>query len=163
MRIQEVIILAKKNHIAIRGYISCAMGCPYEGAMPIEKITLLAKKLFELGCDEIAISDTIGTGNPHLAQNIIRAVLKYVPLDNIAIHFHDTYGQALVNIYACLELGVAKMDASVGGLGGCPYAKGASGNVATEKVLYLLNALNIETGVDAEKLMIARDFIRAAF
>lgn len=158
-RIADVIAIAKKNTVSIRAYISCTMGCPYEGFIAIEKTAALAKKLFEMGCDEIAISDTIGTGTPQLAKDIISAVIKHIPVDKIAIHFHDTYGQALANIVACLELGVSKIDASVGGLGGCPYAKGASGNVATEEVLYLLQGLKIETGVDLQKAIKANTFI----
>ncbi|OGT51844.1 MAG: hydroxymethylglutaryl-CoA lyase [Gammaproteobacteria bacterium RIFCSPHIGHO2_12_FULL_42_13] len=159
-RINEVIAEAKKHAIFIRGYISCVMGCPYEGFIPVEKTAELANRLFEIGCDEIALGDTIGTGNPLLAQQLIQAVSAHIPLDKIAIHFHDTYGQALVNIYACLQLGISKIDASVGGLGGCPYAKGAAGNVATEKVLYLLNNLTIKTGVDIEKVKAATAYIK---
>lgn len=160
-RIANIITLAKQHNISIRGYISCTMGCPYEGFLPVEKTVSLAKKLYAMGCDEIAIADTIGTGTPGLAKEIITAVSKHIPMDRIAIHFHDTYGQALANIYACLELGVSKIDASVGGLGGCPYAKGASGNVATEEVLYLLNGLKIETGVDLDKAIKASEFIHS--
>jgi len=158
-RIRDIIAIAKQHKISVRGYISCTMGCPYEGFIAIENTVTIAEKLLALGCDEIAISDTIGTGTPLLAKNIIEAVLKKIPLEKIAIHFHDTYGQALANIYACLELGVTKIDASIGGLGGCPYAKGASGNVATEEVLYLLNGLNIETGIDLQKAIYASQFI----
>ena len=161
-RITEIIKKAKKHAIFVRGYISCVMGCPYEGFISIEKTAEMAKKLYEMGCDEIALGDTVGTGNPLLATALIHAVSAHVPIHKIAIHFHDTYGQALVNIYACLMLGISKIDASVGGLGGCPYAKGAAGNVATEKVLYLLNNLKIDTGVDIEKVKIASTFIRGA-
>ncbi len=162
-RITEIIKIAKPNTIFIRGYISCVLGCPYEGFIAPENTAKIAKKLLAMGCDEIALGDTIGTGTPLKAQALIHAVNKYVPIDKIAIHFHDTYGQAIANIFACLQLGISKIDASVGNLGGCPYAKGATGNVATESVLYLLNELNIETGVDLHKVLKARDFIRGYF
>lgn len=160
-RIADIILVAKKNHITVRGYISCTMGCPYEGMIPIENTVKIAQQLLTLGCDEIVIADTIGTGTPLLAHTILHAVMQHIPLEKIAIHFHDTYGQAIANIFTCLELGVFKIDASVGGLGGCPYAKGASGNVATEDVLYLLHQLQIETGVDLHKAIKASDFIHA--
>ena len=160
-RITEVIAIAKPAKITIRGYISCTLGCPYEGLIAIEKTAQLAKQLLAMGCDEIALADTIGTGTPKITQELIQAVTRFVPIEKIAIHFHDTYGQAIANIYAALTLGVAKIDSSVGGLGGCPYAKGASGNVATEEVLYLLNGLNIHTGVDLNKIIRASDFIHA--
>lgn len=158
-RIKNIIYITKAKNISVRGYISCTMGCPYEGFIDIEKTVTLAKKLIELGCDEIAIADTIGTGTPLLAQQLIQAVTTHIPIEKIAIHFHDTYGQALANIFACLELGISKIDSSVGGLGGCPYAKGASGNVATEDVLYLLNGLHIETNIDLQKTIDAGRFI----
>lgn len=158
-RIHDIIQITQSNNISVRAYISCTIGCPYEGFIAIEKTAEIAKKLLGMGCDEIAIADTIGTGTPLLAQQVIQAVLKHVPIEKIAIHFHDTYGQALANIFACLELGVAKIDSSVGGLGGCPYAKDASGNVATEDVLYLLNGLNIETNIDLKKAIQASEFI----
>lgn len=159
--ITKIIAAAKQKNISIRGYISCTLGCPYEGFIDIEKSAQLAKQLFEMGCDEIDVADTIGTGTPLLAQQLIRAVMQFVPLEKIAIHFHDTYGQALANIYACLELGISNIDSAVGGLGGCPYAKGASGNIATEEVLYLLNGLNIKTGIDLNKIIKADKFIHA--
>lgn len=158
-RIAEIIKIAKSKKIFIRGYISCVMGCPYEKFIAIEKTTVLAKKLFEMGCDEIALGDTIGTGTPPLAQKLIHAVNQFVPIEKIAIHFHDTYGQAIANISACLQLGISKIDSSVGSLGGCPYAKGATGNVSTESVLYLLNGLNIETGIDLDAVKKAKEFI----
>lgn len=160
-RISEIIKIAKQKKIFIRGYISCVMGCPYEKFITIEKTAALAKKLFEMGCDEIALGDTIGTGTPLLAQELIHAVNKFIPIEKIAIHFHDTYGQAITNIFACLQLGISKIDSSVGSLGGCPYAKGATGNVATESVLYLLNELKIETGVNLNAAKKARNFIRS--
>lgn len=158
-RIQKILEVTKSKNISVRACISCAMGCPYEGFISIENTVKIAKKLLEMGCDEIAVADTIGTGTPLLAQQLIQSVAQYIPIEKLAIHFHDTYGQALANIFACLELGVSKIDASVGGLGGCPYAKGASGNVATEAVLYLLNGMDIETGVDFKKTVKASDFI----
>lgn len=160
-RINDVILIAKKNHMTVRGYISCTMGCPYEGMIPIENTVNIAQQLLTVGCDEIVIADTIGTGTPLLAQNILRAVMQHIPLEKLAIHFHDTYGQAIANIFACLELGIFKIDSSVGGLGGCPHAKGASGNVATEDVLYLLHQLQIETGIDLHKAINASDFIHS--
>lgn len=159
-RIQSIIVLAKQHNIYVKGYISCAMGCPYEGLLPIEKTVALAEKLLALGCDEIAISDTIGTGTPSLTHTLMAAICQKIPIEKIAIHFHDTYGHAIENIRTCLALGISKIDASIGGLGGCPYAKGASGNVATEKVLALLNSLNIETGIDKEKAAKAATFIK---
>lgn len=160
-RIQEIVPVAKKNNLTVRAYISCALGCPYEGFIAPEKSAQLALRLHEMGCDEIALADTIGVGTPFQAQQLIRAASQTVPINKLAIHFHDTYGQALANIYACLELGISTIDASVGGLGGCPYAKGASGNVATEDVVYLLNGLGIKTGVDLNALISASEFIHA--
>lgn len=159
-RIQAILDIAKPNNIFVRAYISCALGCPYEGFIQPKVTAEIAKKLFAMGCDEIAVGDTIGTGTPLKAQALIQAVHQYVPIEKIAIHFHDTYGQAIANIFTCLQLGISKIDASVGSLGGCPYAKGATGNVATESVLYLLNDLNIETGIDLKKVTKAREFIR---
>lgn len=158
-RIHEIIQITQAKNIFVRAYISCTLGCPYEGFIAIEKTAEIAKKIFSMGCDEISIADTIGTGTPLLAQQLIQSVSKHVPIEKIAIHFHDTYGQALANIFACLELGISKIDASVGGLGGCPYAKGASGNVATEDVLYLLNGLHIETNVNLKAALKASEFI----
>jgi hydroxymethylglutaryl-CoA lyase len=141
--------------LRVRGYVSCVLGCPYEGAVPVEKVAEVAAALDALGCREISLGDTIGVGTPLKARAMLAAVAERVPLDRLAVHFHDTYGQALANILACLELGVATVDAAVAGLGGCPYAKGASGNVATEDVVYMLNGLGIETGIDLEKLAAA--------
>jgi hydroxymethylglutaryl-CoA lyase len=151
--IAEINLLAKQHKIPVRGYISCVLGCPYEGDIALNMVTEVAQKLYALGCHEIALGDTIGVGTPNKAQAMIKAVSDVIPIQKIAIHFHDTYGQALANIYACLELGVAIIDSSIAGLGGCPYAKGASGNVATEDVLYLLNGLGIKTGVNLELLL----------
>jgi isopropylmalate/homocitrate/citramalate synthase len=141
--------------LRVRGYVSCVLGCPYEGAVPVGKVAEVAAALDALGCGEISLGDTIGVGTPLKARAMLAAVAERVPLERLAVHFHDTYGQALANILACLELGVATVDAAVAGLGGCPYAKGASGNVATEDVVYMLNGLGIETGIDLEKLAAA--------
>jgi isopropylmalate/homocitrate/citramalate synthase len=141
--------------LRVRGYVSCVLGCPYEGAVPVEKVAEVAAALEALGCGEISLGDTIGVGTPLKARAMLAAVAERVPLDRLAVHFHDTYGQALANIFACLEFGVATVDAAVAGLGGCPYARGASGNVATEDVVYMLNGLGIETGIDLEKLAAA--------
>lgn len=158
-RIEEVLDLAKQNHIRIRAYISCVLGCPYEGKMAAEKVANLADKLFKMGCYEISLGDTIGVGTPLATQHLLELVSQYVPISKLAVHFHDTYGQALANIYAALSLGIAIVDSSVAGIGGCPYAKGATGNVATEDVLYMLNGMGIETGVDLKKLLAAGRFI----
>lgn len=144
---------AKDHHMKVRGYVSCAMGCPYEGDISVESVVKVSHSLLEMGCEEISISDTIGVGTAHQVQYIIEQVAQKVPIDKIAIHCHDTYGQALTNIYASLEKGVSVIDSSVAGLGGCPYAKGATGNVATEDVIYLLNGLGISSGVDLEKVI----------
>lgn len=161
-RITEVVALARVNDIAVRGYLSCVLGCPYEGEMTPEKVAKLAASLWELGCQEISLGDTIGVGTPLKTISMLSAVSEHIPKDKLAVHFHDTYGQALANIYAALMQGIAIIDTSVAGLGGCPYAHGAAGNVATEDVLYLLNGLNIETGVDLTKIMAASTFITNA-
>lgn len=154
-RIQEVCEKALRHHIRIRGYISCVLGCPYEGEIKLQDIKSLADALIQMGCYEISLGDTIGVGTAQKAKNLVETLAKNIPLEKLALHFHDTYGQALANIYACLELGVSTIDSSAGGLGGCPYAPGAGGNVATEDVLYLLNGLGIETGVDLNKVIAA--------
>lgn len=158
-RFHPVVEAAKAHDIKIRGYISCALGCPYEGEISPHKVAEVAKTLFELGCYEISLGDTIGVGTPKKAVQMIDRVAQKIPVERIAAHFHDTYGQSLANLYAVLQLGVSVIDSSVAGIGGCPYARGASGNVASEDVLYLLNGLNIETGVSLEKLMEAGQFI----
>lgn len=160
-RCADIIILAKKNNLAIRAYISCVMGCPYEGRVDAHKVVDIAEKLLCLGCDEISLGDTIGTGTPKQAQKLIELTAKKIPLEKLAAHFHDTYGQALANLFAVLEKGITIIDSSVSGLGGCPYARGASGNAATEDVLYMLMGLGIETGVDMKKLLKAGSFISA--
>ncbi len=152
-RFQPVMEAARKHRIPVRGYVSTVMGCPYEGDIAPEQVASVARELVAMGCYEISLGDTIGTGTPLKAKRMLEAVARDIPVERLAAHFHDTYGQALANLYAVLEEGVAAIDASVAGLGGCPYAKGASGNVASEDVLYLLNGLGIETGVDLEKLV----------
>jgi len=158
-RFEPVVAAAKENGIRVRGYVSCVLGCPYEGDIDTSAVADVAAKLDAMGCYEISLGDTVGVGTPAKAQAMIAAVAARVPVERLAVHFHDTYGQALANIYAALEMGVAVVDSSVAGLGGCPYAKGASGNVATEDVVYMLNGLGIETGVDLEKLIEAGRFI----
>ena len=158
-RFREVIAAAKQHQIAVRGYISCCLGCPYEGDIAVDTVAELADTLFQMGCYEISLGDTIGVGTPNKVIALLDAVSNVVPTEHLAVHFHDTYGQALANIYAALQQGIQTVDSSVAGLGGCPYAKGASGNVATEDVLYLLNGLGIETGVDLEKLIHVGRFI----
>lgn len=151
-RFAPVIELAKANNIRVRGYVSTVMGCPYEGEINPAQVASVSRDLLDMGCYEISLGDTIGIGTPLKAKRMLAAVSRQVPMDKLAAHFHDTYGQALANLYAVIEEGVAVIDASVAGLGGCPYAKGASGNVATEDVLYMLNGLGIETGVELNKL-----------
>tara|TARA_A200000159_G_scaffold163577_2_gene190297 strand:- start:32504 stop:33418 length:915 start_codon:yes stop_codon:yes gene_type:complete len=158
-RFVPIMAAAKQANIKVRGYVSCTVGCPYEGNIDPEQVAIVAEKLFAMGCYEISLGDTVGVGNPANVTKMIQAVSARVPLEKLAVHFHDTYGQALTNIYAALQLGVSVVDSAVAGLGGCPYAKGASGNVATEDVLYMLNGLNITTGVDFEKLLKAGWFI----
>ncbi|SDW83093.1 hydroxymethylglutaryl-CoA lyase [Marinobacter mobilis] len=158
-RFAPVVEEARKHGIPVRGYVSTVLGCPYEGEIQPEQVATVAKALYDLGCYEISLGDTIGVGTPLKAKRMLEAVSRDIPMAHLAAHFHDTYGQALANLYAVLEEGIAVIDASVAGLGGCPYAKGASGNVATEDVLYLLNGLGIETGVDLEKLVATGDWI----
>jgi hydroxymethylglutaryl-CoA lyase len=152
-RFRPVTAAARAAGIKVRGYISCVLGCPYEGEIAPARVAEVARALHDMGCYEISLGDTIGVGTPGKTQRMIEAVAQRVPVGKLAGHYHDTYGQALANIYASLEMGVATFDSSVAGLGGCPYAKGASGNVATEDVLYLLNGLGIETGVDLDKVV----------
>ncbi|MHA1152867.1 MAG: hydroxymethylglutaryl-CoA lyase [Alphaproteobacteria bacterium] len=151
-RFAPVAEAARAAGMPLRGYVSCVLGCPYEGEIAPAAVAEVAERLFDLGCAEISLGDTIGVGTPARAQTMIEAVAERVPIERLAVHFHDTYGQALANILACLERGVVAIDSSVAGLGGCPYAKGASGNVASEDVLYMLNGLGIETGVDLARL-----------
>jgi isopropylmalate/homocitrate/citramalate synthase len=158
-RFRPVAETALAQGIRVRGYVSCVLGCPYQGEVPVAEVARVSKALIDLGCYEISLGDTIGVGTAGKARALISQVSDVVPLEKLAVHFHDTYGQALANIHACLEAGVAVVDASVAGLGGCPYAKGASGNVATEDVVYLLNGLGIESGVDLKSLAATGDWI----
>lgn len=161
-RFVPVVNAARAAGIAVRGAISCALGCPYEGEIAPEKVAYVARLMKDIGVEHVAVADTIGVGTPHRAQRALEAALSVYDIADVSGHFHDTYGQALANIYAALELGVAQFDASVAGLGGCPYAKGATGNVATEDVVYLLEGLGIETGIDLDALVDAGAFISEA-
>lgn len=152
-RFAPVMDMAQAHDIKVRGYVSCVMGCPYEGDIRPQQVADVAKALDQMGCYEISLGDTIGVGTVLKTQSMLAAVMEDIPVEKLAVHFHDTYGQALVNIYEALALGVATVDSSVGGLGGCPYAKGASGNVATEDVLYMLQGLNIQTGCDLDSVI----------
>lgn len=154
-RFEPLLALAKQHNIPVRGYLSCVLGCPYEGDVPASKVAEVAAKLLDMGCYEISLGDTIGVGTPVKTTKMLEAVLENVPVDKVAVHFHDTYGQALANILVALQLGVSVVDSAVAGLGGCPYAKGASGNVATEDVVYMLNGMGIKTGVDLSLLTLA--------
>ena len=158
-RFRPVLEEAKINNIPVRGYISCVLGCPYQGKVAVENVVNLAAKMTEMGCFQISLGDTIGAGTPVQAKRMVQKVSEKVPVSKLALHFHDTRGQALANIYACLELGVTVIDASVAGLGGCPYAKGATGNVATEDVVFMLHGMDIETGIDLNKLIETGRFI----
>jgi hydroxymethylglutaryl-CoA lyase len=159
-RFAPVFAAARAAGIRVRGYVSCALGCPYEGEVNPARVAEVAGKLFAAGCYEISLGDTIGVGTPARAKQMIAAVTTKVPAEHLAGHFHDTYGQALTNIYASIEMGVRAFDASVSGLGGCPYAPGAAGNVASEDLLYMLNGMSIGTGVDLDRLIAAGAFIR---
>ncbi len=158
-RFRPVAKAALADGMRVRGYISCVLGCPYEGDVAPAAVAGVARELDAMGCYEVSLGDTIGTGTPIKAQAMIDAVAAHVPPVRLAAHFHDTYGQALANLLAVMQQGVAVIDTAVAGLGGCPYAKGASGNVATEDVLYMLDGLGIETGIDMEKLLAASQFI----
>lgn len=158
-RYASVVDEARKHGVPVRGYVSTVLGCPYEGDIQPEQVATVAKALYDMGCYEISLGDTIGVGTPLKAKRMLEAVTRHVPVEHLAAHFHDTYGQALANLYAVLEEGVAIVDSSVGGLGGCPYASGASGNVATEDVVYLLNGLGIESGLTLESLVAVGNWI----
>ncbi|ATJ82404.1 hydroxymethylglutaryl-CoA lyase [Halomonas beimenensis] len=161
-RFAPVLERAREANVRVRGYVSCVLGCPYEGEIAPAKVAEVAKALHDMGCYEISLGDTIGTGTPLKAKRMLEAVAREVPMARLAAHFHDTYGQALANLYAVLEEGVAVVDSSVAGLGGCPYAKGASGNVASEDVVYLLDGLGIDTGIDLDKLAATGSWITQA-
>jgi hydroxymethylglutaryl-CoA lyase len=158
-RFESVAKAAKEHGLRLRGSISCSFGCPYQGEVPLEAVADVVARMRDLGCDEIDIADTIGVSTPHKTQAVMETAARAFALERISGHFHDTYGQALANIYASLEVGVAIFHSSVSGLGGCPYAKGATGNVATEDVLYMLNGLGIETGIDLDQVVDAGGFI----
>jgi hydroxymethylglutaryl-CoA lyase len=160
-RFRPVAEAAQKKGIRVRGYVSCVLGCPYQGEVQPAAVAEVAARLLEMGCYEISLGDTIGVGTPASVTRMLAEVALLVPVERLAGHYHDTYGMALANIYASLEMGVAVFDASVAGLGGCPYAAGASGNVATEDVVYLMNGLGIETGVDLDRLVDAGAWICA--
>jgi hydroxymethylglutaryl-CoA lyase len=161
-RFEPVIEAARAAGVRVRGYVSCVLGCPYQGEVPPHTVADVAGELHQMGCYEISLGDTIGVGTAGHTKIMLETTAKRVQIDKLAGHYHDTYGQALANIYASLEMGVAVFDSSVAGLGGCPYAKGATGNVATEDVIYLLSGLGIETGIDLDRLIDAGEFISAA-
>jgi isopropylmalate/homocitrate/citramalate synthase len=158
-RFAPVVTAARAQGVRVRGYISCVIDCPYEGAIAPQAVAAVAKALRDMGCYEISLGDTIGSGTPARMQTMIHAVNNEVPITELAVHCHDTYGQALANIYAALQLGISTVDSSIAGLGGCPYAKGASGNVASEDVVYMLHGLGIATGVDLNALLRAGQMI----
>ncbi|XP_026141550.1 hydroxymethylglutaryl-CoA lyase, mitochondrial-like isoform X1 [Carassius auratus] len=159
LRFEEVMRAANQEGVPVRGYVSCVLGCPYEGKVSPNKVAEVAKRLYSMGCYEISLGDTIGVGTPGGMTEMLNAVKKEVPVEALAVHCHDTYGQALANILVALQNGVSVVDSSVAGLGGCPYAQGASGNVATEDVVYMLHGLGIHTGVDLPKLLDAGSYI----
>jgi hydroxymethylglutaryl-CoA lyase len=160
-RFKPVLVRAKADGVKVRGYISCVLGCPFEGEIKPKAVADVAKTLWDLGCYEISLGDTIGVGTPTRAKEMLRAVGAHVPMAKLAMHFHDTYGQALANLYAGMEEGVRVIDSAAGGLGGCPFAPGATGNVATEDVVYMLEGMGIRTGVDMQKLLAATNDITA--
>ncbi|SDC37925.1 hydroxymethylglutaryl-CoA lyase [Cupriavidus sp. YR651] len=161
-RFAPVAAAAKEAGVRLRGSISCSLGCPYQGEVPVSAVIDVVRRMRELGCDEIDIADTIGVGTPGKVQDVMRAAVAEFPIDRLSGHFHDTYGQALSNILASLEVGIGIFHASVAGLGGCPYAKGATGNVATEDVLYMLHGMGLHTGIDLEAVVRTGDYISQA-
>jgi len=161
-RFRPVAAAAREAGVAVRGYISCVLGCPYEGEVPVARVVAVARELSDMGCYEVSLGDTIGVGTPALARAVFVDVAAALGPERVALHFHDTYGQALANILACMEEGAATIDSAVSGLGGCPYAPGAAGNVATEDVLYMLAGMGIATGIDFDALADAGTFICAA-
>jgi hydroxymethylglutaryl-CoA lyase len=158
-RFRDVAQAAKQNRIRLRGSISCAFGCPYQGEVALDSVADVVRRMRDLGCDEIDIADTIGVGTPVKVQGVMQRAAQEFPIDRLSGQFHDTYGQALANIYASMEVGIAIFHSSVAGLGGCPYAKGATGNVSTEDVLYMMNGLGIDTGIDLDAVVDAGQFI----
>tara|TARA_R110002111_G_scaffold199828_1_gene265245 strand:+ start:20985 stop:21884 length:900 start_codon:yes stop_codon:yes gene_type:complete len=158
-RFEPIMLKAAEMGIRVRGYTSCVLGCPYEGDVAVSEVVRVSKALIDMGCYEVSLGDTIGIGTPTKAREMIAAVIKEVPAEKLALHFHDTRGQALANILACLEYGIANIDSSVAGLGGCPYAAGASGNVSTEDVVYMLHGMGIKTGINLEQLVAAGHYI----
>lgn len=158
-RYNDVALAAKEKEIPVRGYVSCVVGCPVDGPVSPSNVAYVAKELYDMGCYEVSLGDTIGVGTPGTVVPMLEAAISVVPVEKLAVHFHDTYGQSLSNILISLQMGVSVVDSSVAGLGGCPYAKGASGNVATEDVVYMLNGLGVKTGVDLGKVMAAGEFI----
>ena len=152
-RFAPVIAAARQANIRVRGYVSCVLGCPYQGHVEISQVAAVAEQLWQLGCYEISLGDTIGVGTPLHAQQMLAAVAERVPMQHLALHFHNTYGQALANIASCLPMGISTFDSAVAGLGGCPYAKGASGNLATEDLVYMLEGMGITTGIDLNQLV----------
>lgn len=158
-RIKPIITIAKQHGITVRGYISCVLGCPYEGAISPQQVLHVIEQFQTLGVDELSLGDTIGVGTPKQTKALIHAIKPTVALSNVAMHFHDTYGQAIANICASLDCDITRFDSSVAGLGGCPYARGATGNVATEDVLYLMHGLGLETGIDIFKMVQAGNMI----
>jgi hydroxymethylglutaryl-CoA lyase len=161
-RFEPVVSAASALDIKVRGYVSCVVGCPYEGDIAPEQAASVARTLYDMGCYEVSLGDTIGVGTPAGVARMIEACARRIPIEHLAGHYHDTYGMAIANIHASLQLGMAVFDSSLAGLGGCPYAKGASGNVATEDVVYLLHGLGIETGIDLAKLAAVGDWISSA-
>lgn len=161
-RFAPVCAAAGERDIRVRGYVSCVLGCPYQGSVDPGKVAEVARKIFELGCYEISLGDTIGVGTPRNVETLINTVAEQIPVEKLSVHFHDTHGQALANILMALQCGILSIDSAVSGLGGCPYAHGASGNVASEDVLYMLNGMGIETGVDMTELLKASSFISHA-
>ena len=151
-RFKPVMDFAKKHNIPVRGYVSCVMGCPYSGAVDAGSVLSVTKKLLSMGCFEVSLGDTIGVGTPHATEHLLNVLLEQINADKLAVHFHDTFGQALTNVYTALNMGISTVDSAVAGLGGCPYAAGASGNLATEDLIYMLNGLGIEHGIDLEML-----------
>src|SRR5271169_4914302 len=151
-RLRPVVQAARAQQLWVRGYVSCVLGCPYQGRVEVREVVRVTRALLDMGCEEVSLGDTIGVGTPHAAREMLNACAAEAPLSSLAVHFHDTYGLALAKVYACLEAGLRTVDASVAGLGGCPYAPGASGNLATEDLIYMLDGLGLATGVNLDRL-----------